>query len=299
MAASAMFRILSFWLMLALLPRPALAQEDVLARVAAMPAGSPGKTDLFVMSLAGDGKQWVFNREARLAIAQFDRRYASASRSLLLSNQPKADINTPIASRLTVETGIKAIAARMNRDEDILLLYLSSHGYQDGAVALSSNTNDLPPLTAGDVDSWLRDAGIMRSIIIVSACFSGSWAQPLQNPHRIILMAARQDRSSFGCSDDRELTFFGQALFPESMGKGLALLPAFDQAKKLIAVWETKGRLIPSEPQQSLGSKILPHLQKLESDMGSAEQDAAVSQPKRRNVSSRPMRGSRAPISGP
>ncbi len=246
---------------------PALAQEDVRARIAAMPAGTHGQTDVFVISVAGDGKQWLFSREARLAIAQFDARYATAPRSLLLANQPKADLKTPIASRLTVETAITAMAQQMNREEDILLLFLTSHGGQDGTIALSNGTNDLPPLSARDIDDWLKGAGIVRSVIIVSACYSGSWAAPLQNPNRIILMAARQDRTSFGCSDDRELTFFGQALLAESFGNGTALLPAFENAKKRIATWESQGKLTPSQPQRALGLKLLPVWQKLENGL--------------------------------
>jgi Peptidase C13 family len=263
-------------LMLLLLPLGVIAQEDVRARVAAMPAGTPGQTDLFLISLAGDGKQWVFNREARLAIVQFDARYASAPRSLLLSNQPKPDLTTPIASRLTVETAISAMAEKMNRDEDILLLYLTSHGWKDGTVALSNGSNDLPPLSARDVDGWLRQANITHSVIVISACYSGSWAKPLQNPNRIILMAARRDRSSFGCSDDREFTFFGQALFVDGLRQGLALLPAFEQAKKVITGWESQGKLDPSEPQSALGARLLPVWQKLEATRGRVLESVAA-----------------------
>jgi hypothetical protein len=265
-----MFRTFCLWLILALTPLGLCAQQDVRARVAAMPVGTPGHTDLFMISLAGDGTQWLFSREARLAIAQFDARYASAQRSLLLSNQPKPDLVTPIASRLTMQTAIAAMAEKMNREEDILLLFLTSHGWKDGTIALSSVAADLPPLSARDVDDWLRRAGISRSVIIISACYSGSWAGPLQNPNRIVLMAARKDRTSFGCSDDRELTFFGQALFTESMRKGLALLPAFEQAKSVIAAWEAHAKLDPSQPQRAIGAKLLPVWQKLESARGGA-----------------------------
>jgi hypothetical protein len=271
-----MVRLLALTFIMALSLVGAAAQEDVRARVVAMPTGTPGLTDIFVISLAGDGKQWVFNREARLAIAQFDGRYATAPRSLLLANQPKPDLTTPIASRLTLQTAITAMAPRMNRDEDILLLFLTSHGWKDGTIALSNGTNDLPPLSARDIDDWLKAAGISRSIIIVSACYSGSWAGPLQNPNRIILMAARQDRTSFGCSDDRELTFFGQALLAENMRQGLPLLPAFEAAKKLITRWEAQGKLTPSEPQRSLGMKLLPIWQKLESGLGAPVQSVSA-----------------------
>jgi hypothetical protein len=271
-----MFKLIALVLILTLGQMPAAAQEDVRTRINAMPTGIVGQTDLFVIALAGDGKQWVFNREARLAISQLDARYATASRSLLLANQPKPDFTTPIASRLTMQTAITAMAQRMNRDEDILLLFLTSHGAKNGTIALSNGTDDLPPLSALDVDSWLKTAGITRSIIIISACYSGSWVTPLQNPNRILLMAARKDRTSFGCSDDRELTFFGQALLAESMRKGLALLPAFEEAKSVIAEWEATAKLDPSQPQRVLGAKLLPVWQKLEAARSAAAPSVAT-----------------------
>jgi hypothetical protein len=285
-----MVRLIAFTLFLAVSLGSAAAQDDVRSRVAAMPAGTLGQTDLFVIALAGDGKQWVFNREARLAIAQLDARYATAPRSLLLANQPKPDLTTPIASRLTVETAITAMAQRMNRDEDILMLFLTSHGWKDGTLALSNGTNDLPPLSASDLDSWLKAASITRSIIIISACYSGSWAASMQNPHRILLMAARKDRSSFGCSDDRELTFFGQALLAESMRKGLPLLPAFEQAKNVIAAWEATAKLAPSEPQRAIGAKLLPVWQKLEAAHGSPAPSLAGASDAPPNRSCKPNR---------
>jgi Peptidase C13 family len=270
-----MWRALICFLLL-ICAAPLHAQSDVEAKVAAMPAGVAGQSELFVISLAGDGKQTVFRREAETALKHFDARYGTAARSLLLSNQPQPDLRTPITSRLTVEAAIKAVAARMNREEDILLLFLTSHGWKDGTIALSNGSNDLPPLSAVDVNRWLRDSGIARSIIIVSACYSGTWAKSLADPNRIILMAARPDRTSFGCSDDRELTFFGQALFAESMAQGLALLPAFDQAKRVISAWEKDARLEPSEPQMSLGAKLLPLWRAQEAQLANGSAVAAI-----------------------
>ncbi len=265
---SLMFRCFLLLLALAFAPELSFAQADVRSRAAAVPAGVLGQTEIFVISLAGDGKQWLFSREAELAIAQFDARYASGPRSLLLANTPAPDLNAPIGSRQTVETAIAVMAEKMNRDEDILMLYLTSHGWKDGTIALSNGFQDLPPLSARDVDGWLRRAGISRSVIVVSACYAGSWASALADPGRIILMAARLDRSSFGCSDDRELTFFGEALFARSMSKGEALLPAFEKARVLIADWEAQGKLDPSQPQKSLGAALLPVWQKLEAQLG-------------------------------
>jgi hypothetical protein len=274
-----MIRVVVCLLALWLWPASGFAQADVRARVAAIPAGVPGEVDLFVISLAGDGKQWLFSREAQLAIDRFDSRYGSGARSLLLANTPSPDLARPIGSQMTVQTAIAAMAERMDRDEDILLLYLTSHGWKDGSIALSTGIQDLPPLYARDVDRWLRAAGITRSVIIVSACYSGSWAPILSDPNRLLLMAARSDRTSFGCSDERELTFFGEALFAHSMTNREPLLPAFERAKILIADWEAQAKLDPSQPQRAFGAKLLPVWQRLEAGIGALTQTVATTAP--------------------
>jgi Peptidase C13 family len=255
------------WLLIlcALLAAPLVrAQEDVLRRAAELPQGEPGKVDVFALSLAGDGKQWVFGREARRALMRFDQRYASLSRSLLLSNQPAPDLRTPIASRLTLKAAIDAIAARMDKDEDVLMLFLTSHGWKDGSISISNGVNELPPITASLVNQWLASAGIRRTVVVISACYAGSWAGPLANPDRIIMMAARSDRTSFGCSDDREYTFFGDALLEHGLGQGLPLIAAFDRARSVIGGWEKDNELEPSEPQIVIGARIKPVWQAIE-----------------------------------
>lgn len=278
-----MLRLIALCLLSCLAIASARAQEDVETRAAAMPAGEPGKTDVFVIALAGDGQQWVFGREARRAITRLDEHFGTLSRSLLLSNQPKPDLRTPIASRITAEAAIQAVAKRMNPDEDVLLLFFTSHGWKDGSIALSNGIDNLPPITAPLLDGWLKAAGVRRSIIILSACYAGSWAKDLASDNRIILMAARADRSSFGCSDDRELTFFGEAFLEEGLGKGLPLLAAFDRAKAVVAGWEKDAKLLPSEPVASIGIRMKPLLAQIERNgnaMAARETSAPAAMPR-------------------
>lgn len=83
------------------------------------------------------------------------------------------------------------------------LVYLTSHGAPEGALL---GEDILPPsLLAAMVD----DACPARpSIIVVSACFSGVFVKPLQREDRMILTAARPDRTSFGCSEDDKYPYF-------------------------------------------------------------------------------------------
>jgi hypothetical protein len=83
------------------------------------------------------------------------------------------------------------------------LFYITSHGAPEGAVL---DDDILPPtLLAAVID----DACPARpSIVVVSACFSGVFVKPLQRDDRMILTAARSDRTSFGCSEDDKYPYF-------------------------------------------------------------------------------------------
>ena len=50
-------------------------------------------------------------------------------------------------------------------------------------------------------------------MVLVSACYSGVFVGPsMQKKNRIILTAARQDRTSFGCSAENEYTYWDSCL---------------------------------------------------------------------------------------
>ena len=89
-------------------------------------------------------------------------------------------------------------------------------------------------------------------MIVVSACFSGSFIQPLADNHTIVITAARRDRTSFGCSDQRDLTYFGEAFFRDALPHAPDLRAAFDDAREDIRAREKEERVTPSQPQSAL-----------------------------------------------
>ena len=54
---------------------------------------------------------------------------------------------------------------------------------------------------------------------LISACYSGVFVDPVGAPNRIILTAAREDRTSFGCSDDADFTHFGGAFLRDALAR--------------------------------------------------------------------------------
>ena len=68
--------------------------------------------------------------------------------------------------------------------------------------------------------------------------------------------AARADRSSFGCEDKREWTYFGDAYFNRALRQQISFKRAFKQASELIENWERSGKLVPSLPQMKGGEAL-------------------------------------------
>jgi hypothetical protein len=137
----------------------------------------------------------------------------------------------------------------MNPDRDILFLALSSHGSSDPLLSVSNGSLDLQQLTGEKLSEALEASGIKRRIIVISACHAGAFIPDLQNPNTIIITAAAAEKTSFGCSDDRDLTYFGEAFYRDALPKALTLQDAFTQAKAAIALRETQEHQKTSDPQ--------------------------------------------------
>ena len=93
-------------------------------------------------------------------------------------------------------------------------------------------------------------------VLVVSACHSGSFIPALADAKTLVIAAARADRSSFGCNDKREWTYFGEAYFNQALRKETSFKKAFKQASELIKTWEAKEKLLPSLPQMKGGEAL-------------------------------------------
>jgi len=141
----------------------------------------------------------------------------------------------------------------MNRDEDVLFLALSSHGSR-GATIDVSNTGMAPQaLRADTLAQLLEESGIRWRVIVVSACFSGAFVKPLADNHTIVITAASKNRTSFGCSDERDLTYFGEAFYRDALTHSTDLREAFEAARGDIRQRERDEDFTPSQPQAYFG----------------------------------------------
>jgi hypothetical protein len=228
--------------------------------VAALAPGRPGVIDAYVLAFGGDAGEDVFRNEVEYALELFARRFAAAGRTLGLLNHPDTTARFPIASRSTLRQALAGIARRMDREEDLLLLYLTAHGRKDHALELVFDPLPLNPLTPADLRAALDDAGIRWRVVIISACYSGGFIDALAEPGTLVISAARADRPSFGCGVDSEITYFGQALLVEALNREQRWPEAFALARAAVTAREQAEGFELSEPQISLGAEIAPRL---------------------------------------
>ena len=141
----------------------------------------------------------------------------------------------------------------MNRDEDVLFLALSSHGSRDSTIAVSNTDRLEDGLSAGTLADLLEESGIKWRVVVVSACFSGTFVKPLADDHTIVITAASKNRGSFGCSDQRDLTYFGEAFYRDALPHSTDLRIAFETARRDIRRREREQNFTPSQPQGYFG----------------------------------------------
>jgi len=135
------------------------------------------------------------------------------------------------------------------------LFYISSHGSQDGALL------DKGILQPGTLATMLDNScGARPTVVVISACFSGVFVPTLSKPNRMVLTAARWDRTSFGCGQDNKYPFFDDCFLSSIAGAhdfgGLA-----GKVQQCVRAREITERMSPpSEPQVWVGAQLRPML---------------------------------------
>lgn len=233
--------------------------STALARVA---PGRKGAVDAFVLSVALDSDP-VFGREAREAARVLSRRYAATTRTLVLAGTDGSGPSTlPTGSPVNIAAALARIAEAMG-PEDVLVLYTTSHGAQFGVVYNDADSG-FGIIGPEWLATQLRDLGIKRRVLLISACYSGVFLGPLANDDTAIVTAATVDRTSFGCKADNDWTFFGDALINHALRKPQPFRNASSEAVDAIAGWERTGNLIASMPQVYVGASAEKWLATLE-----------------------------------
>lgn len=148
-----------------------------------------------------------------------------------------------------------ALSEAAGRTHDGCLAYITSHGHPQGVVV------DEELLAPSVLGAMLDEAcGRRPTIVVISACFSGIFVPELAAPNRMVLTAARADRTSFGCGESDRYPYFDDCF--------LRAFPAARDFRQLGAAVQTcvarrekeTGMSPPSEPQLSIGPALRPLL---------------------------------------
>lgn len=244
-----------------------LAQADELhAAEDALVVERPGVTDLYFLGAGLWARQDVFGRDVRYAQRVVDDRFQSTRRSTILVNDPFGPERAPLASAVSLRHAIRQVGRHMDREEDVLFLYLTSHGSAEG-LALSFPRDSAyrsDTLTPGELRSMLDESGIRHRILVIAGCESGVFLAPLSSETSVVATAAAPDRSSHGCAMGNEHTDFGRAVFANRLKSEPTIVGALRAAIADIDDQETREGITPSRPQLTVGSAIEKKLAELE-----------------------------------
>lgn len=246
--------------------RDALRQQRLLAgALEDLQPQRAGTVDAYVITIALDSDP-VFAREAREAGRVLASRYDAVERTLTLAGPDGERDDLPRGSIDSLLVSIAHIAELMDTDEDVLVLYTTSHGNQLG-LAYHYGDSGYGVLSPTRLAGALEEVGIDRRILIISACYSGVFVQPLASADTAILTAAASERNSFGCAAENDWTFYGDALINRAMRQPQSLAEVARMTNRTIAEWESRKRLLASLPQTAIGAKVSEWLPALEARM--------------------------------
>lgn len=165
------------------------------------------------------------------------------------------DADWPYATAENVERVLRQVAALAGTADKIVLL-ISTHG-NIGKLAVNFDGAEYPYLDPRRLNRALAALQDKPTLLLLSACHSGSFVEPLNSPSRIILTASAKDRNSFGCQFHSTNTYFIDALLNQPAITGRSVVQLMEQAKIEVDRRERKQRLSPpSLPQISVGSAV-------------------------------------------
>jgi peptidase C13-like protein len=231
------------------------SQSSLLQReFAGLAPSHKGETEIYTLAIAGWADQNVFVKELDGGLAAIASVLPIKGRTVRLINHPQTVNTVPLASFKNFTQVVHAIGNIMDKDNDVFVLLMTSHGDRTGfALQLPGSITELTPR---QVAATLDGDGIKNRVVIVSACYSGIFVPPLANDNTIVMTAADAHHSSFGCAPERDWTYFGDAFFRQSVHPGADFEKAFDHARVLIRGWETMDGAVPSNPQASFGRAL-------------------------------------------
>ena len=222
-----------------------------------------GVVDAYVIVVALDADP-VFNREAREAGGVLARRFAADGRTIVLAADEGGSKASAPGSLNHLAIALAATAEVMDRNEDVLVLYSTSHGHPAGGLVYKDAARGIGGVPPAKLAQLIDAPGFRNRLLIIQACYSGQFVVPLATERSIVATASAADRPSFGCSAGNDWTLYGHALVNLAMREPEPLEAQFLRAGETVAEAEQRAGLPPSNPQLNIGAATTGWLKALE-----------------------------------
>ncbi|MEX3774052.1 C13 family peptidase [Pseudomonas sp. MYb118] len=238
-----------------------LAQGRLLDNALANVPASTSAVELYTLTLGGDGKQSVFLRESDYVSNMLASRFGAFGQIRLVNHRDHL-VDRPMATRENLRRAALTLAERSG-PEDLIFIYLTSHGTSEHELVLDQPRMELADLPADELAAVLAPLRNRDKVIVISSCYSGGFIPALKDERTLIMTASRADRVSFGCSEEANFTYFGDALFAQALNQTDDLEQAFKLARATVAERELADGFEASEPQIWAPKTVLSHWQLL------------------------------------
>ena len=232
-------------LLLALSTMACVPGADFMA-ISASPQSRPRFKTVLV---AGDASIGVFDR----ATAALGNRLSGVA-DIQRFSATRAVVNREGAGLANLNQVLGAISTLNPRRGQGCLVFATSHGAREQGLVLAASDEFLTPAA---LDAALEEGcGEAPTVVIISGCYSGNFARaPMTRPNRIVLTAARADRTSFGCSAEYEYTVYDRCLLT-ALDNTATWREAHGLIQTCVEAKERELNATPSQPRAYFGESV-------------------------------------------
>ena len=200
--------------------------------------------------IAGDGSLAVFDN----ATGAVGRRVAGGPLAGREGDTARLSAVLRGAAPATLDRVLGAVAGMRPGPGQGCLVFATSHGVRHEGLYLSLRDEVLTPRALDR--ALLRGCGSAPTAVVISSCFSGSFVQPpMARANRVILTAARADRTSFGCQAGRTYTVYDKCLI-DALDRERTWRQAYARIGGCVRAEEQREDVMPSEPQAWFGPAV-------------------------------------------
>jgi hypothetical protein len=191
-----------------------------------------GETDLYFVGFGSDARDETYRQDILAAQRVMDERWDTRDRSVVLLNSPATLLDTPMATVTNLRESLKEIAAAIDTNEDVVMLYLAGPADRDGSLQATLPPLELVPLSPAVLKTLFDEAGIVWRVVVVSSCRGEAFIDALKSDTTIVLVAA--DDASGQCTSARDATRIGATLF-DALSRAESLQQALETAQGAVA----------------------------------------------------------------